>query len=379
MAVVELRNVEKSYGQAPAVRGISCRIDDGELVVLVGPSGCGKSTLLRMVAGLEEVTRGEVVINDRVMNDIDPKDRDIAMVFQTYALYPHMTVAENMAYGLRMRRLPKSEIAQRLIATAEKLQLQQLLSRRPSELSGGQRQRVAMGRAIIRQPQVFLFDEPLSNLDANLRTQMRVEIKRLQSELGTTSIYVTHDQVEAMTLADRLVVMNGGVVEQIGSPIEVYERPATTFVGKFIGSPSMNFLPASISDDGEVVLASGAAVGRWDGSMPASGRRISLGIRPEHLEITGEAASLVLRVEFVEMLGADTVAYGHFGSAPVLVRVPGARRVNPNDSLPLAIPLRYAHLFDEQGQRLRNGIQALPSIVARCLPGLAAAEPALNA
>src|SRR5690242_1167874 len=244
MASVAIRDVRKAFGTTHVIHGVNISINDGEFVVLVGPSGCGKSTLLRMIAGLENISGGEIRIGERVVNHVPPKERDIAMVFQNYALYPHMTVADNMAFSLKLRSAPKQEIAQKVGRAAEILGLQKLLDRYPRQLSGGQRQRVAMGRAIVRDPQVFLFDEPLSNLDAQLRVQMRVEIRKLQQSLGTTSIYVTHDQVEAMTLADRLIVMNGGVAEQIGPPIALYERPETVFVAGFIGSPSMNFLPA---------------------------------------------------------------------------------------------------------------------------------------
>src|SRR6187455_1397585 len=248
MADIDLRNVKKSYTKGvPVIHGVTTKIADGEFIVIVGPSGCGKSTLLRMIAGLETITEGEISIGERVVNNVEPKDRNIAMVFQNYALYPHMTVFENMSYGLRIRRLPPAEIAARVGRAAEILELQKFLERRPRELSGGQRQRVAMGRAIVREPAVFLFDEPLSNLDAKLRVQMRLEIKRLQRELAVTSIYVTHDQVEAMTLADRLIVMNAGVADQIGTPMDVYDRPASVFVAGFIGSPAMNFLAAKVA------------------------------------------------------------------------------------------------------------------------------------
>src|ERR1700704_1796206 len=253
MATVSLDGVRKSFGDREVVHGVSCEIGDGELVVVVGPSGCGKSTLLRMVAGLETVSGGTVAIDGRIVNGAEPKDRDIAMVFQNYALYPHMSVYDNMAYGLRMRRMSRAEIRSRVGRAAEILQLDGLLQRRPRQLSGGQRQRVAMGRAIVRDPKVFLFDEPLSNLDAQLRVQMRVEIKRLQQELATTSLYVTHDQVEAMTLADRLIVMNAGNVDQIGRPLHLYEQPATAFVAGFIGSPAMNLVPGRFEPGGVAV------------------------------------------------------------------------------------------------------------------------------
>ncbi len=353
MAEVSLRDLRKSYGTTEVIHGITCGIADGELVVVVGPSGCGKSTLLRMVAGLEEVTAGEIAIAGKVVNAVEPKDRDIAMVFQNYALYPHMTVRENMAYGLKIRHLPRAEIEARVRRAAGILQLESLLDRKPRQLSGGQRQRVAMGRAIVRDPQVFLFDEPLSNLDAKLRVQMRVEIKRLQQSLGTTSIYVTHDQVEAMTLADRLIVMNAGRAEQIGTPLALYERPETAFVASFIGSPAMNFLPA-MADAGEIVLGDGTRLPRpADCGALSPGRAVTLGVRPEHL-VPGGAAPLAVIVELAEMLGADTIIHGRLGDgALLLVRLPGTARVKPGDRLPLAVDPAQLHLFDrESGKRI---------------------------
>src|SRR5947199_4151175 len=289
MAQVHLRGVKKSYdNKLEVIHGIDMEIADGEFIVIVGPSGCGKSTLLRMVAGLERITGGQVAIGERVVNELEPKDRDIAMVFQNYALYPHMSVYDNMAYGLRIRSLSKADIDARVKRAAQILDLSALLGRRPRELSGGQRQRVAMGRAIVREPAVFLFDEPLSNLDAKLRVQMRAELQALHRRLGTTSLYVTHDQVEAMTLAHRMIVMNAGRAEQIGAPLEVYARPATTFVASFIGSPPMNLMPARLN-----------------------GREVLLGVRPEHLEPCSEAeADFVATVDLVEPLGADTLAHG---------------------------------------------------------------------
>src|SRR5579864_4621732 len=275
MATLTLDNVKKSYGDRQVVHGVSCAVADGELVVVVGPSGCGKSTLLRMVAGLEDITSGAVAIDGRVVNGVEPKDRDIAMVFQNYALYPHMSCFDNIAYGLRMRRMAKAEIRTRVDRAAGILQLDGLLDRKPRQLSGGQRQRVAMGRAIVRDPKVFLFDEPLSNLDAKLRVQMRVEIKRLQQELGTTSLYVTHDQVEAMTLADRLIVMNAGNADQIGPPLDLYERPATAFVAGFIGSPAMNLIEGRF-DSSSVVI--GNCTLPVAGRM-AAGERVLVGLR----------------------------------------------------------------------------------------------------
>src|SRR3954471_11239252 len=295
MATLTLDAVRKSYGQREVVHGVSCDIADGELIVVVGPSGCGKSTLLRMVAGLEEVTAGTIAIDGRVVNGIEPKDRDIAMVFQNYALYPHMSVYDNMAYGLRMRRMSRAEIRSRVGRAAEILQLDGLLQRRPRQLSGGQRQRVAMGRAIVRDPKVFLFDEPLSNLDAQLRVRMRVEIKRLQQELATTSLYVTHDQVEAMTLADRLIVMNAGNVDQIGRPLDLYEHPATAFVAGFIGSPGLNLLAGPLGGDRVTI---GDAVLPLDAPDGVGDRLVLVGLRPEHLDLAPDGP-LALKVELL--------------------------------------------------------------------------------
>jgi sn-glycerol 3-phosphate transport system ATP-binding protein len=354
MATVTLSAVTKSYAGNAVIHGIDCAIADGEFVVIVGPSGCGKSTLLRMVAGLEAITGGTIAIGSQVVNKVEPKDRDIAMVFQNYALYPHMTVFENMAYGLKIRGLPKDEIGARVANAAAILQLDQLLDRTPRQLSGGQRQRVAMGRAIVREPQVFLFDEPLSNLDAKLRVQMRVEIKRLQQRLGTTSIYVTHDQTEAMTLADRLIVLNGGVAEQIGRPIELYERPASLFVAGFIGSPAMNFLDATVGEGGYATLADGTVLSAPVGA-PA-GAAVTLGIRPEHLALVGESdATAHLQVEMVELLGADTVVYGTLGAGgpSLLLRLNGTVEIAAGVRLPLDLPPERLHLFDKgTGRRL---------------------------
>jgi sn-glycerol 3-phosphate transport system ATP-binding protein len=351
MATVSLRNVKKSYAGIRVIHGVSCDIADGEMIVVVGPSGCGKSTLLRMVAGLEEITEGDILIGGRVVNAVEPKDRDIAMVFQNYALYPHMTVFQNMAYGLKIRGRPKDEIRQRVDRAARILRLETLLERKPRQLSGGQRQRVAMGRAIVRDPQVFLFDEPLSNLDAQLRVEMRVEIKKLQTALATTAIYVTHDQVEAMTLADRLIVMNAGIAEQIGPPLELYERPATTFVAGFIGSPAMNFIPA-VADGGTLALPGST---RLPAPTAALGK-VMVGIRPEHLALDGASPdALTLRVELAEMLGADTIVHGRLGEAgpTLLARLPGTVRVAIGDTLPLAVEPAHLHVFDANtGKRL---------------------------
>ena len=322
MGAISIRNVVKSYGHGrsanPVIHGVNAEITDGEFVVIVGPSGCGKSTLLRMVAGLEEISGGEIAISGRVVNDTEPSERDIAMVFQNYALYPHMSVFENMAYGLKIAKVPLEEIQQRVDKAAKILELGPYLQRKPRELSGGQRQRVAMGRAIVRQPQVFLFDEPLSNLDAKLRAQTRLEIQKLHAELGVTSLFVTHDQVEAMTLAQRMIVMNAGRMEQIGTPEEVYHRPATTFVAGFIGSPPMNLIKgmadgSRFSVDGQTLPLPGAA--------PRSGELI-LGLRPEHASLR-PAGNLgwQLKVEMLEMLGAERLVYCSAGSVLFTVRI----------------------------------------------------------
>jgi len=326
MAAVSLREVRKAYGSLEVIHGVSAEIADGEFVVIVGPSGCGKSTLLRMVAGLERITSGEVAIGGRVVNELEPKDRDIAMVFQNYALYPHMSVYENMSYGLRIKGFPRSEIDARVRRAAGILELEPFLNRKPRELSGGQRQRVAMGRAIVREPSVFLFDEPLSNLDAKLRVQMRAELQALHRRLGTTSLYVTHDQVEAMTLAHRMIVMNAGRAEQVGSPLAVYARPATAFVAGFIGSPPMNLVPR-------------------DGKL--------LGVRPEELEPCAESeANLVAQVDLVEQLGADILVHGTVDSTRLVVRLPASRKI-AEGRLPLRFDPARAHWFDPaSGARL---------------------------
>ena len=318
MGTIAMKAVTKVYWSGTrafeAIRGVDLEIRDGEFVVIVGPSGCGKSTLLRMVAGLEEITAGEIAIDGRVVNRLEPAERDIAMVFQNYALYPHMTVFDNMAYGLRNARVPRDEIARRVERAAAMLELDGLLARRPRELSGGQRQRVAMGRALVRQPKAFLFDEPLSNLDARLRAQTRMEIRKLHQEVRGTSLFVTHDQVEAMTLADRMVVMNGGRVEQAATPLEVYERPASTFVAGFIGAPPMNLLEGAAGSSGFEVEGATLPV-----AAPVAGPAV-LGVRPEQARIHGEGRWM-LRVELVEMLGAERLLHGHVGDAPFSVRV----------------------------------------------------------
>ena len=344
MATLTLDDVKKAYGEREVVHGVSCDVADGELVVVVGPSGCGKSTLLRMVAGLETVTSGAVTIDGRRVNNIEPKDRDIAMVFQNYALYPHMSCFDNMAYGLRMRGMGKDAIKQRVDKAATILQLDGLLERKPRQLSGGQRQRVAMGRAIVRDPKVFLFDEPLSNLDAKLRVQMRVEIKRLQQELGTTSLYVTHDQVEAMTLADRLIVMNGGNADQIGPPLDLYEKPATTFVAGFIGSPAMNLVEGRLDASGAVIGNCVLACERPPGE---AGRGVIVGVRPEHLELAG-VGPLPLTVELLERLGADTIVHGKLAGSTTIVTARAAGTINPSlgEVLRFAVRPEHVHLFN---------------------------------
>jgi sn-glycerol 3-phosphate transport system ATP-binding protein len=354
MAPVGIRGITKVYPNGvQAIHGIDVEIADGEFLVLVGPSGCGKSTLLRMIAGLETITSGEVWIGERVVNRLEPAERDIAMVFQNYALYPHMSVRQNMAYGLKVRRTPKREIEERVQRAAETLELSELLDRKPRQLSGGQRQRVAMGRAIVREPQVFLFDEPLSNLDAKLRVQMRIEIKRLQERLGVTSVYVTHDQVEAMTLGHRLVVMNAGRAEQIGTPMDLYEKPATTFVAGFIGSPAMNLMPGRL-EDGGVRLDDDTRI-----SLPRAAQNramkaeVVLGIRAEHFDVAADGNNLMtVQSDLVETLGADTLVHGHVGAVTLTLRLPGSRRVASGERLPVAVAPENFHLFDrESGQR----------------------------
>ncbi|AXV73825.1 sn-glycerol-3-phosphate ABC transporter ATP-binding protein UgpC [Ralstonia solanacearum] len=359
MAKLSLRNVQKHYAGLQVVHGIDMEIGDGEFIVIVGPSGCGKSTLLRMVAGLEAITGGEVWIGDRVVNELEPAERDIAMVFQNYALYPHMTVFDNMAYGLKIRGLPKSEILARVQQAAGILELGKLLERKPRQLSGGQRQRVAMGRAIVREPAVFLFDEPLSNLDAKLRVQMRLELKELHRRLRTTSLYVTHDQVEAMTLADRMMVLSGGRVEQIGTPLEVYARPASTFVAGFIGSPPMNLVPVSRhAGEGAQIRVDGAQAGDAPatlGHLPMGlhlPEHALMGLRPEHIEpCAADRAIAFVEVRLVEALGADAFAYGALAGHPVVVRLDPHASVKAGDRLPITAAADHLHWFDPQTTR----------------------------
>jgi sn-glycerol 3-phosphate transport system ATP-binding protein len=349
MASIDINEVSKIYdkGGAKAVDSVDIQIEDGEFIVLVGPSGCGKSTLLRMVAGLEDISQGTISIGDRVVNQIEPADRDIAMVFQNYALYPHMTVYDNLAYGLKNRGTPKTEIAARVAEAAKMLEIEKYLDRKPRALSGGQRQRVAMGRAIVRKPAVFLFDEPLSNLDAKLRVSMRGEIRKLQKRLKTTAIYVTHDQLEAMTLADRLVVLNGGVIEQIGTPLEVYNRPASTFVASFIGSPAMNLVDGRI-EGGK--LAIGDARLTLNGAWPDGAVRV--GMRAEDLVLASDShADFHLAVDYVEELGAQRLVHGAIGDQP-LTAVLGSQ-VELADRLPLRIGSDRLHFFSvETGRRM---------------------------
>jgi len=353
MGAIAIRDVVKRYGKGAkanqVIHGVNAEIADGEFIVIVGPSGCGKSTLLRMVAGLEEISGGEISIAGRVVNDVEPSERDIAMVFQNYALYPHMSVFDNMAYGLKIAKVPPDEIKQRVDKAAGILQLHPYLARRPRELSGGQRQRVAMGRAIVRQPEVFLFDEPLSNLDAKLRAQTRLEIQKLHRELGVTSLFVTHDQVEAMTLAQRMIVMNAGRMEQIGTPAEVYARPATTFVAGFIGSPPMNLVTGRA--DGSRFHVDGIAL-PLPGPAPRSGELI-VGLRPEHAALqTNGAPGWPFTVEMVEMLGAERLVHGRVGQTLFTVRM-DATLPSPalGAALQLQAPLAHLHWFDATTQQ----------------------------
>ncbi|MGZ5036872.1 MAG: sn-glycerol-3-phosphate import ATP-binding protein UgpC [Usitatibacter sp.] len=355
MAEISLRDVKKSYTrELRVIHGVTASIADGEFIVIVGPSGCGKSTLLRMIAGLETITEGEIAIGGKVVNDVEPKDRNIAMVFQNYALYPHMTVYENMSYGLRIRRMPPAQINERVQRAAKILELAGYLDRRPRQLSGGQRQRVAMGRAIVREPAAFLFDEPLSNLDAKLRVQMRLEIQKLHRELRTTSIFVTHDQVEAMTLADRMIVMNAGRVEQIGRPIDVYDDPASLFVAGFIGSPAMNFLPGRRAGD-EVDLG-GLRIALPAQLRAGAPEAITVGVRPEHL-VPGEGAGgpvFRFEVETVEALGADSMVHGRFGEGTVVARVEGHSTPALGEARVFSVMPGKLYFFDTAtGKRLR--------------------------
>ena len=361
MANVQVSEVTKKYGALQVMHGVSVDIEDGEFVVLVGPSGCGKSTLLRMIAGLEDISGGDIVIGGKTVSDADPADRGIAMVFQSYALYPHMTVAENLSFGLRMNGNPKADTEKRVNRAAEILQINELMDRRPKQLSGGQRQRVAIGRAIVREPQVFLFDEPLSNLDAELRVQMRVEISRLHKQLGTTMIYVTHDQTEAMTLADKIVVLRAGNIEQVGAPLDLYDDPANRFVAGFVGSPKMNFLDATVigggADSVTLALDSDPAVRL---TLPIKervneGARVTLGIRPEHFaDAGGGDADLTVHVDVAEHLGNTSYVYARTeGGEQLIIERPESRDVGNRDRLTVGLSARRAFLFDSKGERLR--------------------------
>ncbi|MDQ1183473.1 ABC transporter ATP-binding protein [Agrobacterium larrymoorei] len=360
MAGLSLKNVVKRYGSLEVIHGANLNIEDGEFVVFVGPSGCGKSTLLRMIAGLEDISDGEIEIGGNVVNDAEPADRGIAMVFQSYALYPHMTVEENLSFGLRMNGNPKADTEARVRRAAEILQINELMQRRPKQLSGGQRQRVAIGRAIVRQPQVFLFDEPLSNLDAELRVQMRVEISKLHKQLGTTMIYVTHDQTEAMTLADKIVVLRGGQIEQVGAPLDLYDDPENRFVAGFVGSPKMNFLPGKVAHEtaeGVTITLDHAPAFSLTlpvAARPGIGAPITLGIRPEHFEDAGKAADLTVAVDVAEHLGNTSYVYAHLAEElPLIIERPESRHVGKLDKLTVSVPARKAFLFDSTGTRLR--------------------------
>jgi multiple sugar transport system ATP-binding protein len=356
MAQVVMKDLNKKYDEVHAVKDVNLHVRDKEFVVLVGPSGCGKSTTLRMVAGLEEITAGEIVIGDRIVNDLPPKDRDIAMVFQNYALYPHMTVYDNMAFGLKMRKFPKPEIQKRVRDAAEILGIQDLLKRKPRQLSGGQRQRVAVGRAIVRHPQVFLFDEPLSNLDAKLRVQMRVELKRLHDRLETTAIYVTHDQVEAMTLGDRVVVMKDGWIQQVGEPLELYSKPANKFVAGFIGSPAMNFMDMTIAETNGAVWSETLGLrikvpdDRGERLRRYKGQQVTLGIRPEdlHVATTGDPAHATFDVvvDVVEPLGSEILLDVKVGPNIIVARVDPTVRVKVHETTRLALETERLHFFD---------------------------------
>ena len=361
MASVAIRDVRKAFGAIEVIHGVDVLIDDGEFVVLVGPSGCGKSTLLRMIAGLENITSGEIRIGERVVNRVPPKERDIAMVFQNYALYPHMSVYDNMAFGLKMRKFARREIAKRVQEAADILDIGDYLKRKPRQLSGGQRQRVALGRAIVRHPRVFLFDEPLSNLDAKLRVQMRVELKKLHQRLGTTAVYVTHDQVEAMTLGDRVVVMRDGVVQQVGEPLELYNSPANRFVAGFIGSPAMNFATVTMMDGNGRLTAKNAGL---ELEVPQShmerlkshiGREVTIGIRPENLHIATDSDpagfTFPSKVEVVEQLGSEILLDVRVGGDSMVAAVDPTIRAKVQEQIRLAVNPARLHFFDAQTEK----------------------------
>ncbi len=363
MASVKLEHVYKVYdNKVTAIKDANLHINDKEFIVLVGPSGCGKSTLLRMIAGLEEITKGKIYIDDRCVNEVAPKDRDIAMVFQNYALYPHMTVFENMAFGLKLRKFPKEEIKQRVHKAAELLGLTEFLNRKPRALSGGQRQRVAVGRAIVRQPKVFLFDEPLSNLDAKLRVQMRIEISKLHQQLETTMIYVTHDQVEAMTMGDRIVVLKDGVIQQVASPLELYNQPVNLFVAGFIGSPAMNFIRGHLKRNGSLKFATDDFEIELNAEHQQrlknySKNEVILGIRPEHFQIVAQSQQqnqphISARVEVIEPMGAETYAYLKCGNLQISARFQPAENIQVGKTLRLALKPEKIHFFDPETQQV---------------------------
>jgi len=389
MATVTFDNVNKIYGDFHAVKDLNLEIGDGEFMVLVGPSGCGKTTSLRMIAGLEEISSGTLRIGDRVVNDVPPKDRDIAMVFQSYALYPHMSVRDNLAFGLKLRKVPKADIDRRVKEAAETIQLEKLLDRKPKELSGGQRQRVALGRAIVREPAVFLMDEPLSNLDAKLRVQTRAEIARLHQRLGTTMVYVTHDQIEAMTMGTRIAVMSEGILQQVGTPQTLYDAPINRFVAGFIGSPAMNFVEVKLEGTGDGARLVGT--GDWSIPLPArfrhaagptTGRSLVAGFRPEHLDI-GEASTgapaFRARADVVEYLGNEELLHVNAANQDIVAIVDSAHRVRPGDIVSLVLPLDKLHLFDaETGASLAPDLPSeAPTAAAVAAP--AAAAPAAEA
>jgi sn-glycerol 3-phosphate transport system ATP-binding protein len=365
MADISLTRLAKSYGRTTVVRPLDLDIRSGEFIVILGPSGCGKSTLLRMIAGLEEISGGSISIGGRVVDTLEPRERGCAMVFQNYALYPHMTVADNIGYALKVAGVGKAERRARIETVAATLGLEGLLDRRPAQLSGGQRQRVAMGRAMIRSPQVFLFDEPLSNLDAKLRVQMRIEIRRLHDRLAATSIFVTHDQVEAMTLADRIVVLDAGRIEQVGTPSEVYHRPATRFVAGFLGSPPMNLVEGTVGQDATVTFADAPAL-TLPGLRLEPGRAVTLGIRPEVLRIGAAALDQPVQgcfaLEFVEHLGPAALAHGRFAGTAFVAQVPGELRASATEGLAFGCELGAVHLFDpETGRRIEGAFADEPA------------------
>jgi multiple sugar transport system ATP-binding protein len=359
MATVTFEHVWKKYGEVVAVNDLNLEIQDGEFMVLVGPSGCGKTTSLRMIAGLEEISQGNLRIGERTVNDLAPKDRDVAMVFQSYALYPHMTVRDNLAFGLKLRKVPKDEIKRRVDEAARTTELTNLLDRKPKQLSGGQRQRVALGRAIVREPAVFLMDEPLSNLDAKLRVATRAELARLHQRLKTTTVYVTHDQVEAMTMGDRIAVMSNGVLQQVGSPQDLYNKPVNRFVAGFIGSPSMNFLDVDVvKDNGQTALKNGDITlplpDRFAASLNGT-THLTAGFRPEHLElgdVSGASAPMRATIDVVEFLGNEELLHARVGDKEIVAVVDSSHRVKPGDILDVKVPLDFLQLFDDEGKSL---------------------------